>query len=93
MTDGELNIYMQFKTKDDGITTIKHNYLQKSVEYKVIGSNLTWYSGRCKLYGMDTIGGFVHYLARQRKFGRLQSITVLICMLNNDLLRSFQTGS
>ncbi|XP_039146877.1 uncharacterized protein LOC120284147 [Dioscorea cayenensis subsp. rotundata] len=50
-TNGDLHVGMRFGSKDDAVTAIKHYCLLKSVEYKVIESDPTRYSGKCKSYG------------------------------------------
>ncbi|XP_039120248.1 uncharacterized protein LOC120256615 [Dioscorea cayenensis subsp. rotundata] len=50
-TNGDLHVGMRFRNKDDAVTAIKHYCLLKSVEYKVIESDLTRYSDKCKSYG------------------------------------------
>ncbi|XP_039128889.1 uncharacterized protein LOC120265021 [Dioscorea cayenensis subsp. rotundata] len=50
-TNGDLHVGMRFRSKDDAMTAIKHYCLLKSVEYKVIESDPTRYSGKCKSYG------------------------------------------
>ncbi|XP_039134231.1 uncharacterized protein LOC120271623 [Dioscorea cayenensis subsp. rotundata] len=49
-TNGDLHVGMRFRSKDDTVTAIKHYCLLKSVEYKVIESDPTRYSGKCKSY-------------------------------------------
>ncbi|XP_039141275.1 uncharacterized protein LOC120278596 [Dioscorea cayenensis subsp. rotundata] len=50
-TNKDLHIDMRFRSKDDAVTEIKHYCLLKSIEYKVIESDPTRYSDKCKSYG------------------------------------------